>query len=144
MSRPDVDRIDPGAGQAVVVFDGVCVLCGGWVRFLLRRDRAGVFRFAAMQDETGRRLLETNGLDPDDPVSFLLVEAGGVHTDSDAVAAVLARLGGAWRVAAAALRAVPRALRDPAYRWLARNRYRWFGRREACLVPDPAQRRRFL
>lgn len=134
---------DARPGEAIVVFDGVCALCSGWVRFLLRRDRAGRFRFAAMQGEAGRALLAAHGLDADDPLSFLLVEAGRARTDSDAVIAVLAALGGVWR-AAALLRAIPRSWRDAGYRWLARNRYRWFGRNAACFVPDAAQRDRFL
>src|SRR3546814_9296764 len=91
-----------------------------------------------MQDAVGRRLLAEHGLEPDDPMSFLLLDASGARTDSDAIIAVLARLGGAWR-AARLLRLVPRWLRDPLYRRLARNRYRWFGRREACYLPPAAR-----
>ncbi len=138
---------DTGAG-AVIVFDGVCVLCNGWVRFLLRHDRRRRYRFAAMQGEAGRALLARHGLDPDDPVSFLLVEydqdpSPRVSTDTTAIRRVLAGLGGAWRVAhLAAL--LPAFLRDPLYRLLARNRYRWFGRHDACMVPTPEERERFL
>jgi predicted DCC family thiol-disulfide oxidoreductase YuxK len=137
--------VDP---RAVIVFDGVCVLCNGWVRFLLRRDRAERYRFAAMQGDAGRRLLADNGLDPDDPVSFLLVEydrdpSPRVSTDTDAMRRVLTGLGGIWRLAAISA-LLPRRVRDPLYRLLARNRYRWFGRHDACMVPDEAQARRFL
>ncbi len=137
---------------AVIVFDGVCVLCNGWVRFLLRHDRKQRYRFAPMQGETGRRLLAENGLDPNDPLSFLLVEydlhngnapTPRVSTDSDGVRRVLMGLGGAWRLAAVAA-VLPRAVRDPLYRLVARNRYRWFGRHDACLLPDPEQAWRFL
>ena len=127
----------------IIVFDGVCLLCSGWVRFLLRFDRRRRYRFAAMQSESGRDLLMRNGLDPDDPVSFLLVTPTDTLTDSDAILRVLTGLGGAWRVMHV-LRLIPAALRDPLYRVIARNRYRWFGRREACLVPDAAARDRFL
>jgi predicted DCC family thiol-disulfide oxidoreductase YuxK len=138
-------------GGAVVVFDGVCTLCNGWVRFLLRHDRRGRYRFAAMQTETGRRLLADHGLDPDDPMSFLLIEYDGgddtavprVSTDSEAVRRVLMGLGGAWRLAAL-FAVVPRALRDTVYRLIARNRYDWFGHRDVCMVPDPAEADRFL
>lgn len=133
----------PVTGEAVIVFDGVCVLCNGWVRFLLRHDRRRRFRFAAMQGEAGRRLLAGHGLDPDDPVSFLLLEARGVRTDSDAIIEVLNALGGPWR-AASALRLLPRGLRDSGYRALARNRYRWFGRRNSCLLPAANEADRFL
>lgn len=128
---------------AVIVFDGACVLCSGWVRFLLRFDRRGRYRFAPMQGLHGRRLLRENGLDPDDPLSFLLVQQGRAWSDSEAVLRVLDGLGGPWRLARLAW-LLPRGLRDRGYRLLARNRYRWFGRREACLVPDASLRGRFL
>ncbi len=135
MNRPD--------GEAVIVFDGVCALCSGWVEFLLNRDRRQRYRFAAMQTPAGRGLLEASGLDPDDPLSFLLVEGDAARTDSDAIVAVLIGLGGAWR-AAAVLRLLPRAVRDAGYRWLARNRYRWFGKKAACYLPSAEQAHRFL
>jgi len=125
---------------AIVVFDGVCLLCSRWVRFILRQDRAGRYRFAAMQSERGRALLGAHGLDPDDPNSLLLLRDGRA---SDAILRVVAGFGGAWR-AVLVLRAIPRLLRDPAYRWLARNRYRWFGRSEACWLPAPEHAQRFL
>lgn len=127
----------------VIVFDGVCLLCSGWVRFLLNVDRRAIYRFAAMQSEAGRALLARHGLDADDPDSFLLVTPTRAWTDSDAIVQVLCGLGGMWRLAAA-LRAVPRGLRDPLYRLVARNRYRLFGRRATCAVPDAATRARFL
>ncbi len=128
---------------AIVVFDGVCVLCNGWVRFLLRHDRRGHYRFAAMQSEPGRQLLAAHGLDPLDPVSFLLVEGERAWTDTDAIARVLAGLGGAWRLSGI-VSVIPRTIRDSLYRLGARNRYRWFGRHEQCTVPSPEQASRFL
>jgi len=126
----------------VIVFDGVCVLCNGWVRFLLKHDRVGRYRFAAMQTDAGRALLARHGLDPDDPASFLLVDGAQAWTDSDAIRRVLTGLGGAWRLAGA-MAVVPRVVRDPLYRWVARNRYGWFGM-TACHVPTDEERRRFL
>ena len=128
---------------AVIVFDGVCALCSRWVRFLLRFDRVGRYRFAAMQGAHGGQLLAAHGLDPDDPLSFLLVENGRAYTDTDAIMRVLAGLGGIWKLAMLA-RVLPQLLRDRGYRWVARNRYSWFGRHEACYLPTPAQRARFL
>jgi len=127
----------------VVVFDGVCVLCSRWVRFILRHDRSARIRLASMQSAPGRALLAEFGLDPDDPLSLLYVADGRGFQDSEAILRVLASFGGAWR-ATAALRAIPRFVRDPLYRWLARNRYRWFGRTGQCLVPTPDQAMRFL
>jgi predicted DCC family thiol-disulfide oxidoreductase YuxK len=131
------------SAPSVIVFDGVCALCSRWVRFLLRFDRRGRYRFAAMQGVHGRALLQQHGLDRFDPLSFLLVVVGRAWSDTDAIARVLAGLGGAWR-AAHLLRLVPRSWRDRAYRALARNRYRWFGRHERCFLPAPAQAARFL
>lgn len=131
------------AEPSIIVFDGVCVLCSRWVRFLLPRDRRGVFRFAAMQSDAGRTLLAAHGLDANDPVSFLFLDRGRAHTDSGAILRVLMRLGGLWRLAAVGY-AVPRPVRDALYRWVARHRYRWFGRRDACFVPSPEAASRFL
>lgn len=133
---------------AVIVFDGICVLCNGWVRFLLKHDRRSRYRFAAMQSETGRALLADNGLNPDDPASFLLVEydvgpTPRVSTDTTAIRRVLAGFGGAWRLAHLAA-ALPAFVRDSLYRCVARNRYRWFGRHDACMTPSAEDRARFL
>ncbi len=121
----------------------MCALCSRWVRFLLRFDTRGRYRFAAMQGAQGRALLQAHGLDPEDPTSFLLLDAGRAWTDTDAIIRVLTGLGGAWRLLGV-LRWVPRGLRDHAYRALARNRYRWFGRHDTCFLPTPEQAVRFL
>ena len=131
----------PGDGP-VIVFDGVCVLCNGWVRFLLKHDRDARYRFASMQSPAGRALLQRHGLDADDPASFLLVAGGSAWTDTEAIVRVLQGLGGVWRMAAG-VRLVPASVRDRLYRLGARNRYRWFGT-TTCPVPTPAQRDRFL
>ena len=95
-----------------------------------------------MQSESGRALLSAHGLDADDPSSFLLVEEGRAWTDTEAIRRVLSGLGGAWRITAL-IGLVPRFLRDPLYRMIARNRYRWFGT-TTCTVSDETQRGRFL
>jgi len=128
----------------VIVFDAVCVLCSRWVDFILRHDRAGRFRLAAMQGQHGRGLLVAHGLSPDDPVSFLLIEQGRGYSDTDAIVRVLGQLGSPWRAASTVLRVIPRRVRDPAYRWIARHRYRLFGRRAQCRLPEPEQAWRFI
>lgn len=130
--------------HSTLVFDGVCVLCSHWVGFVLRHDRQGLYKFAAMQTPTGRELLTKHGIDPDDPLSFLLLEQGRGYTDTDAIVRVLKSFGGGWRVIAALVGAVPRFIRDPIYRWIARNRYRLFGRRDVCIVPSRDSADRFL
>lgn len=128
----------------VIVFDGVCVLCNRWVDFILRHDHAGRFRLAAMQGMSGRLLLATHGLSPDDPASFLLVQNGRGYTDTDAIARVLHEFGAGWRWLGRSMKLIPGFVRDPLYRWFARHRYRLFGKRASCRLPDPAEAWRFL
>jgi predicted DCC family thiol-disulfide oxidoreductase YuxK len=128
----------------ILVFDGVCVLCSHWVSFVLRHDRRGLYKFAAMQTATGRKLLIEHGIDPDDPNSFLLFEQGRGYTDTDAIVRVLRTFGGPWKIVSAVVAIVPRFIRDPLYRWIARNRYRLFGRHDVCMVPAAQTADRFL
>ena len=130
--------------EAVIVFDGVCVLCSRWTRFVLRFDHARHFRLAAMQTRAGRDILAAHGLDPDDPSTFIVIDAGRAYTESAALLHVLSRFGLFWRACAVALRCLPRAWRDGGYRVIARNRYRWFGRKDVCVIPVPEQRARFI
>jgi predicted DCC family thiol-disulfide oxidoreductase YuxK len=131
--------------HGVVLFDGVCNLCNATVQFILDRDEAGYFRFAALQSEPGAKALAAHGHAPvaDEPDSVMLVEGGRVYERSDAALRIARRLGGAWPAMAVFL-AVPRFLRDAVYKFIARNRYRWFGRTEECRIPTPALRARFL
>lgn len=130
--------------QKTIVFDGVCVLCNGWVQFVLARDARREFSFAAMQGATGRALLQRHGIDPDDPVTFLLVEGAEAYTDTDAALRVIGRFGFFWRCVTRACGLIPSRLRNWLYRLLARNRYRLFGRREICALPAAADAHRFL
>ncbi|WP_400194096.1 thiol-disulfide oxidoreductase DCC family protein [Hymenobacter sp. B81] len=130
---------------SIILFDGVCNLCHGWVQFIIARDPAAQFRFASLQSEAGRRLLppgfNSDALNPD---SVVLIENDGqIYTHSTAVLRILRRLPGGWALLAAGL-LVPRPVRDAVYRWVARNRYRWFGRQESCWLPTPELRQRFL
>jgi predicted DCC family thiol-disulfide oxidoreductase YuxK len=127
----------------ILLFDGVCNLCSGAVRFVIRHDPRGRFRFAALQSETGRRLLVQHGLPPDALDTFVLIEGTRCFTRSDTALELARRLGGGWR-ALAILRLVPRPIRDAAYGVVVRNRYRWFGKSDRCMVPTPELARRFL
>jgi predicted DCC family thiol-disulfide oxidoreductase YuxK len=127
----------------IIVFDGECVLCSANAQFVLRRDRAGHFRLASMQSAAGAALYRRFGVDPADPDTMIVVEGDRVLRDSDAVLAIWRGLGWPWK-AGAVLGVVPRALRDPLYRWVARNRYRLFGRRDVCWTPHPRWRERIL
>lgn len=129
---------------SVIVFDGVCMLCSRWVDFVLRRDLHGRYKFAAMQTASGRALLIEHGIDPDDPLSFLLLEGNAGYTDTDAIVRILHSFGAGWRVVARLVSIVPRVVRDPFYRWIARHRYRLFGQRSTCRVPTADIADRFL
>ncbi|MFS2111339.1 thiol-disulfide oxidoreductase DCC family protein [Sphingomonas sp. Sphisp140] len=127
----------------IILFDGVCVLCTANARFVLRHDRRGHFQLASVQSEAGQALCRRFGVDPDDPDTMLVIEGGRARRDSDGVLAIAEGLGWPWR-AAGVLRVVPRRWRDALYRRVARNRYRLFGKREACWVPSAEQRARIL
>ena len=132
----------------ILFYDGVCGLCDRAVQFVLRHDRHGRFRFAALQSAVAAEVLERHGRDPRDlDTMFLLVDAGTPRerllSRSDGVCELLRRLGGGWAVLALA-RVLPRGMRDRAYDLVARHRYRWFGRFERCALPPPGARERFL
>jgi len=124
---------DPNA--RVIVFDGICNVCSGWVRFLERRRIEPPFKLIPMQSEEGKLLLGDYGIDPEDPTTFLVLDQGRQFTQSDGAIHIIAALGGLWSIFGAA-RGLPKAWRDSLYRLLARNRYRWFGRRSTCYLPQ--------
>lgn len=127
----------------VILFDGVCNFCAWSVQFVITRDQRGACRFASLQSETGRRLLREHGLDAEAMDSFVLVEGAKAWRESDAALRVCRYLCFPWRVLVVFV-IVPSFLRDPFYRLIARNRYRWFGKSDTCLVPTPEMRARFL
>ncbi len=132
---------DHAARHAVVLFDGECNLCNRSVRFVLARDHADRFRFASLQSDTGRALLEQHkvtGAGAGENGSIVLIEQGEPSTRSTAALRIARRLNFPWRLLAVFL-LVPRPLRDAAYNLVARNRYRWFGKTDSCNI-NPAVR----
>lgn len=128
----------------VILFDGVCNLCNSSVQFIIRRDPKSYFRFAALQSDKGRELISLYGQTvADPPDSVILVDANGIHTRTDAALRIAKRLSGLWPAFSLFL-ILPRWLRDPVYNWIGRNRYRWFGKQDSCMMPDPSLRSRFL
>jgi predicted DCC family thiol-disulfide oxidoreductase YuxK len=128
---------------AVVLFDGVCNFCNSTVSFIIKRDPAGYFRFAALQSELAERILADYRL-PSGPVkNIVLVEQGACYTRSTAALRILRRLRGPL-VLLYVLVLVPRSIRDAAYDWFARHRYGWFGKRSEYFIPSPEIRSRFL
>jgi predicted DCC family thiol-disulfide oxidoreductase YuxK len=131
------------AHQAVVLFDGVCNLCNGSVQFIIAHDPVAHFRFAALQSEAARRLLGECALSGSLPDSVALIASGQVYTRSAAALRIARRLAFPWPLLYAFI-IVPAPLRDIVYDLIARNRYRWFGKRDACMLPTPELRKRFL
>lgn len=127
----------------IIVFDAECVLCSANAQFVLRHDRAGRFRLASMQGAVGAALYRRFGIDPADPETLIVVSGNEALRDSAAVLAIWSGLGWPWR-GLTIFGAVPPALRDPFYRFIARNRYRIFGRRQTCWIPRPEHADRVL
>lgn len=154
----DIDVVFPIVGQVVryrgalaetpeaapvIVYDGVCLLCDGSVQYALRHEITPSIRFVAIQSGEGGRLARRNGVDPENPDTFLFIENGRTMKKSDALFALLRQLRGPARLAVLA-RIAPPILADAVYGAIARNRYRLFGRKAECVAPDPAQRHRFV
>lgn len=128
----------------LVLFDGECALCSGFVRFLIARDRRMRLQFGTLGDDAAGKILRSAGLDPDAlpdalPDSLVVIDGGRALVGSDGVLAIARAMPFPWRTLAA-LRHVPRPLRDAIYRVVARNRHRWFGRPETCLALPPDRR----
>ena len=126
----------------VILYDGVCVFCSRWVRFVAARDKARRFRFTAIQSPYGTRLARAFGIDPQDPDTNAVIHGGFAYFKSDAALTVLGLLPG-WKWVRA-LFAAPKPLRDAVYNLVARNRYRIFGKYETCFVPDAEMRDRVM
>lgn len=130
--------------QPVVLFDGPCNLCNAAVRWVIQRDHKGLFLFASLQSDAARAVLANANVTPESlPDSIVFVDRGQVLTRSDAALRIARRMGFPWALWSAAV-VVPRFLRNAIYSWVARNRYGWFGRQNACMVPSPTLRARFL
>jgi len=127
----------------VILFDGVCNLCNGFVQFVIARDPQGRFRFASLQSKAAAALLNGQVQSGPLPDSVLLAEDGRIYTRSTAALRVARGLGFPWNLSYGFVM-VPKPLRDAVYDWVARNRYAWFGKRDVCMVPTPDQRARFL
>jgi len=133
----------------IILYDGVCGLCNRFVQFVLKHDHKDQFRFAALQSKFARTIRERQGLNPDLLDTVYLVFDFGLPTEyllsrNDAAAAVLKELGGFWRFWAKLLELLPRRFRDWRYALVARNRYRFFGKYEACPLPKEKDRHKFL
>ena len=127
----------------ILLFDGVCNLCNGFVQFIIKRDPKGSFRFTALQSDAGQQLLTSHQQEKSDLSTVILIDNGQVYTHSDVALNVAKRLGGLWTLFLV-FSIIPRSIRDRIYNWIARNRYRWFGEKEQCMIPTPDIKARFL
>jgi len=129
--------------QPVILFDGVCNFCNNAVKFVLRRDKKKLILFSPLQSESGQRLLQQYHLGDNDMQSFIFIENGKAYTRSTAALKVCRHLKYLWPLCYGFM-IVPRFIRDGIYDWIAKNRYKWFGVRQECMIPTPEIRARFL
>lgn len=128
----------------VVLFDGLCGVCDSMVRFILKRDKKDKFRFAALQSHAGRAIVVNHGGDPDKVTTLYVIREDGRMLVRGRAALFVAReLGGIWRLSAV-FSIIPTRMLDWAYDVFAKNRYRWFGELDSCVVPSPETRQKFL
>lgn len=127
----------------IILFDGVCNLCNNTVQFLIKRDPEGKFKFASLQSEAGQELLRHFDLSTRDFETFIYIIGDECYTRSTAALRVLNELGGLWR-AFYMFMLIPKPIRNSLYRVISKNRYRWFGKRDSCMVPTPERKERFL
>lgn len=125
------------------MFDGVCNLCSSSVQFILKKDKKDQFLFGSLQGAAGQLYLQKYQLAPNSFHSFMLIEGDKLYTRSSAALRMLKHIGGPWGWLYACM-IVPRFIRDAVYNFIAKNRYKWFGKKEACWVPTPALKEKFL
>lgn len=129
--------------KPVILFDGVCNFCNHWVNFAIRRDRRKKLLFTSLQGESAEKLLPAHGINPTSLSSVILIDKGKVYTQSSAAIRICKYLDGGWKLFYG-LMIIPKFLRDGLYNIIARNRYKWFGKQDSCMVPAPEMRARFL
>jgi len=129
--------------KPVILFDGVCNLCNGFVQTTISIDPQGKFQFAALQSEFGQEVMAKASLPVNELNTVILYDNGKIFTHSDVPLEICRRLGGVWSLFLV-FKLIPRALRNRLYDWVASNRYRWFGNSESCMIPSPDLRKRFL
>jgi predicted DCC family thiol-disulfide oxidoreductase YuxK len=127
----------------IIFFDGVCNLCNQSVQLVIKNDSKNQFKFAALQSEAGRRILLQNEFPLEQLTSFVLLENDRIYTKSTAALKVMKSLDGFWRIMYVFI-IVPKFIRDGVYSWIAKNRYKWFGKQSTCWLPAPHLNNRFL
>ena len=129
--------------EKIILFDGVCNFCNASVNFIMKRDSKVMFKFAALQSDFAKQHLQGSGVDPDALESVVLIEGSKVYTKSSAALNIAKQLDGLWPMFYVFI-IVPTFIRNPIYNFIARNRYKWFGKREQCRIPTAEERSRFV
>jgi predicted DCC family thiol-disulfide oxidoreductase YuxK len=136
--------MDYSNGKMIILFDGVCNLCNGAVQFVIKRDKRNRFLFAALQSKEGEQLVRERGIDISKEDSIILIEPGiAWYTESEAALKIGQEFGGLWKLLGL-FEWIPATFRDVIYRWIARNRYKWFGKKDECMIPTPELKARFI
>ena len=143
MKKDSQDSIKIPRDKPILLFDGVCNLCNGLVQFIIERDPNAQFRFTALQSETGQFLLKEAGLSTSALNTVVMYDDGKFYTHSDVPLQIACHLGKLWRFFYI-FKYLPKGIRDRIYDWIAANRYKWFGKQDACMMPTPDLKRRFL
>lgn len=132
------------ANKKIVLFDGVCNLCNGAVKYIIKHDKKDIFRFASLQSEIGRNLVSERGMDPEELDSIILIEPGVAYYRKSTAALEISRdLSGGYSFLKNFL-FIPESLRDGIYDFVASNRYKWYGKKESCMIPTPDLKAKFL
>ena len=129
--------------HSIILFDGVCNLCNGAVNFVIKRDTGNVFKFTPLQEKQGVLLLKTHAVDTQKLDSIVLIENGNVYIKSSAALRIARKLSGLWPLFFVLL-IIPSFIRDGVYDFIAKNRYKWFGKKEQCMIPTQGLREKFL
>ena len=129
--------------NSIILFDGVCNFCDASINFVIERDKKGKFKYASLQSEVGEKYLNKFGLNTQSYDSFILVEGDKYYTKSSAALRVTKDMTGLWPMLYAFM-VIPKVMRDAVYSLIAKNRYKWFGKKDECMLPSPEVRARFL
>ena len=130
--------------KKIILFDGVCNLCDGAIQFIIKHDKKDVFRYASLQSELGKKLVAERGLNPEDIDSIMLIEPGVAYYRKSTAALEISRdLSGGYSLLKNFL-FIPEVIRDGIYNFIANHRYKWFGKKEQCMIPTPELKAKFL
>lgn len=130
-------------GKHIVLFDGVCNLCNGAVLFIIKRDKKDRFRFAALESDLGKELLARHNIDPGKIDSIVLISGDSAFAKAGAALRIAKYLTGLWPLLYSLI-IIPKFIADAVYDFIARNRYKWFGKKESCMIPTPELKSKFL